>query len=269
MPHTRDVAPFDDYPATWSEAMRNRMNERHTRIMGDQPQIIKGQRVLDLGARDGRWTWAALNLEAKHVVAVEGRRESAALVNTRLGDMDRNRFDFIVGDIFDVLPKMKREARVFDTILCLGLFYHIYDHYALLKLMHVFSPQVIVIDSLLTDTQIPLTRVHFDRTNHPNNAIPNTPTQVFSPVGDPSTGLLRAMAGSLGYFVDFKDWSTPKSPAGLLDYIERRRFTAVLVAQESKLYPIQSKTALNAVLGRAKILEKTRLDLPRDATIPY
>ena len=76
-----------------------------------------------------------------------------------------------------------------------------------------------MVDSLLTDTEWPVTRVHFDATFDPNNAIPDLKDQKFSPVGDPSTGLLRGMAASLGYLVDYKDWSKTKSNEGLADYL--------------------------------------------------
>src|SRR3954470_15371075 len=91
---------FDDFMPTWKPAMRNRMEERYIRIMRQQPQIIKGRRILDLGARDGRCTWAAIQTGAEHVVGVEGRPKSAALSKDRLSKVPRSKFEFRIGDVF-------------------------------------------------------------------------------------------------------------------------------------------------------------------------
>jgi hypothetical protein len=263
---------FDDFMPTWKPAMRNRMEERYIRIMRQQPQIIRGRRILDLGARDGRWTWAAIKTGAEHVVGIEGRAKSASLSKDRLSKIPSSKFELRIGDVFAELPKLAAEKRMFDTILCLGLFYHVYDHYALLKLMHALGPQIIVIDSLFTDTEWGVTRVHFYQTFHPNNAIADVQGQEFSPVGDPSTGLLRAMAGTLGYAVDYKDWSGTKSNEGITDYLERRRFTALLVQEGSDIYPIKNRISPNQAIERVKRAEKEILkitQLARDSTIPY
>ncbi len=63
-----------------------RLNARYNALIKRHRDILAGTRVLDLGAHDGRWTFAALKGGAAHVVGVEGR---AYLVHNAKRTFDR------------------------------------------------------------------------------------------------------------------------------------------------------------------------------------
>ena len=51
--------------------------------------------------------------------------------------------------------------------------YHVYDHYLLLKLMSSLRPSTIIIDSLFLNIKLPLSRIHVEDVENPNNAVKN------------------------------------------------------------------------------------------------
>lgn len=127
------------------------------------------------------------------------------------------------------MPALAAEGRKIDTVLCLGLFYHIYDHYGLLKLMDSFSPEHIVIDGNFLDTETPMVGLRDENTNHPNNALAEKAGQRRSAVGDLSRGGMRMLASCYDYQLHWCDWDNIADPTGCDDYTNRKRSTCILV----------------------------------------
>ncbi len=144
------------------------MKNRAERIFSFDHELIKGARVLDLGARFGFWSWAAHQHGAVETIGIEGQQESADRGDKLLSGLNHQ---YLIGNAFDVIPHLIEEGQTFDVILNFGFFYHIYDHYGMSKLMDALKPKVIVIDSEIDDFDEPVVRIREEKTWEPNNAI--------------------------------------------------------------------------------------------------
>jgi hypothetical protein len=215
-----------------------RINERYKRIIESNLTQIVGKRILDLAAHDGRWTWAALTAGAAYVEAVEGRPELVQQANQALSEFPPERFTFLQGDIFSYLTEnVRAKGDRFDTILCLGIFYHINEHFRLLQLMSNVAPSAIILDSALLSTEEPIIRFKVEKTDDPLNAIPGEVGNNHALVGTMSTGLLGRWAKLNGWDVEYIAWNRTDiaQPAPVRDYLaesdrfrDRRRYTCVL-----------------------------------------
>lgn len=113
------------FPKTgYTGAFPNRSNWRCEILLTRNQEAIKGKRILDMASHDGRLSYACLKLGAKHVTGVEAIPELVEASTKNLLDLGcrPEQFTFITGDTFDYLAEIKPEE--FDTVLCLGLFYH-------------------------------------------------------------------------------------------------------------------------------------------------
>lgn len=216
---------INEYGFHWNDNYVNRMNNRAERIFGIDPAIMEGARILDIGARHGFWSWAAHRLGALETLGIEGRKESADRGDRLMAGLNHR---FLIGNAFDVMPRLAELGYRFDVILNLGFYYHIYDHYGMLKLMDAFKPEIIVIDSEIDDLDAPVVRIRQEKTWNPNNAISEFEGQQFSAVGNASRGAIEMLADCFNYDVTWCDWSNLSNTAECADYVERRRFTCHL-----------------------------------------
>ncbi len=214
----------------------NRMNARFRVFMEPLSKEIAGHAVLDLASHDGRWSYAALKVGASHVTGIEGRAELIDKGKYLFSDQEfAGRFKFVVGDIFEVMPKLINQGKSFDVVLCLGIFYHIMDHYRLMRLIREFKPRVVILDTGLIDDEKPYISLVTERNDDRLNAIPENSDINFSIVGLMSKGGVRLLSKSLGYSCQFLDWNPSDfvNHDGLSDYFteandKRRRFSIVL-----------------------------------------
>lgn len=140
-----DGSPFLETSNVGSYA--NRLEWRTEILLARNPEIIKDRRVLDLASHDGRFSYACLALGASHVTGVEGRPhlvERASENLERLGCEARS-FKFLVGDAMDFLSETKPGD--FDTILCLGFFYHTIRQVEMLQEFNRLEPKYLVLDT--------------------------------------------------------------------------------------------------------------------------
>ncbi|MBC7156888.1 MAG: methyltransferase domain-containing protein [Rhodobacteraceae bacterium] len=189
----RDVAPYDRDDATVA-----RLNRRHALIVEPFVPWLKGARVLDLACHDGRWSYALAAAGAAEVVGVEGRQE---LID-RFAHFPQTGFKGRVSlrrdDIFADLEARRARGERFDVVALYGIFYHVMDHFRLLRLVKALGPKLVIIDSEFMDVDNPMIQlVRNDVTNH-LNAIP-IGDERFLVVGVPSRRATDAMAESLGY----------------------------------------------------------------------
>ena len=128
---------FTRYPRFTENDGVNRLSRRWEKLFEANAGIIKFKRILDLGSINGRWTAAALDLGAKRVVGVEGRAESIAQGNEHLAHYEfiPESYKFIHDNITNFLRNTNDQ---FDTILCMGIFYHINNHAEIFE--HLDSP---------------------------------------------------------------------------------------------------------------------------------
>jgi 2-polyprenyl-3-methyl-5-hydroxy-6-metoxy-1,4-benzoquinol methylase len=187
-------------PSEFSGAERNRARneERHRHIIDANSDALSGKRVLDLACFNGRWSFAALQAGATFVTGVEGRAASVEAGRALFKKHGvENKSELICSDMFDYLFSAKPGS--FDTILCLGVYYHIMDHYALLRLMTRLKPQTIIIDSGFVRSFRNFVFVHSEQPSLNKNALPQFAGQKSEVIGQVSLGLMIQMAWNLGY----------------------------------------------------------------------
>ena len=229
------------YAQKYPPQIVNRQNERYKRIIEANIGHIKGRRILDLAAHDGRWTWAALETGASYVQAVEGRAALVAEANRVLCKYAPERYSFIQGDIFEYLTRKTAPVGQFDTVLCLGIFYHISDHSRLLSLVAALRPTAIIIDSALMRGDEQKIVFTVEDTSDKLNAIPGEAGNVRAMVGTVSQGWLKLWAQVNGWTLTYVPWKAADiaNPASLEDYLtpepkSRARFTCVLTQSSGK-----------------------------------
>jgi len=201
----------------------NRLNKRHRFLIEPFRADIEGSAVLDIGAYDGRWSYALSAAGAREVVAIEAREESIAKFADYPPGPVKDRVRFAKGDVQDVLAALAAEGSQFDVVALFGIFYHVMDHYNLLKMIARLSPRLVIIDSEFCTNPAAVIRLAREKTDNDHNSIAQVPGQTKVPVGFPSRTALTWMAASLGYGVEWADWETlkPRERRGLDGYFTK------------------------------------------------
>lgn len=215
-----------------------RLNRRHEMFVAPYAAEIKGDRVLDLGAHDGRWAHAFAAAGAREVVGIEGRAELIARYDHFPDAAVKSRVTLTQGDIFDGLDARVKAGETFDIIAVLGVFYHIMDHHRLLRLCAALKPGMVIIDSEFAIRPGPVITLVREDTSNPLNAIEQMAGQSSALVGIPSFRAVDAMADVLGFQTEWLDWdSLPKEARGSVgDYYRpngKKRGTVVLRPREA------------------------------------
>ena len=127
----------------------NRLNSRCEVLLTRNRQAIQDKKVLDLASHDGRFSYACLELGARHVTGVEGRSHLVNLADKSLSHLGYNsdKFRFVTGDLFDFLQNV--EPGEFDTILCFGVFYHMIKQIELLQQISRIKPAHFILDTFV------------------------------------------------------------------------------------------------------------------------
>jgi SAM-dependent methyltransferase len=213
----------------------NRLNKRHRFLVEPYRADLDGSSVLDIGAYDGRWSYALSEAGAREVVAIEAREESMALFESYPPGPIKDRVRYVQGDVQDVLPRMIADGTRYDVVALFGFLYHVMDHYNLLKQIAQLGPRLVIIDSEFTMSPRPAIRLVREKTDNDHNSIAHVPGQTKAPVGIPSRLALTWMAASLGYGVEWADWESlkPRERRGLDGYFTeppgwKRRGTCAL-----------------------------------------
>jgi methyltransferase family protein len=183
-----------------------RLNKRHRFLIEPYKAELEGRSVLDLASHDGRWSYALSAAGAREVTGIEARAESIAHFAAYPEGPVKDRIRFVQGDVYDVLPQLVAEGKRYDVVALFGLFYHVMDHYLLLKLIAQLEPELIIIDSEFFLSPDPVVRIIREKTDNRLNSIPHVSGQVRAPAGIPSKLALEVMATTLGYGVEWADW---------------------------------------------------------------
>ncbi len=131
-------------------ASLDRLNFRCEILLASNQEAIKDKRILDLASHDGRFSYACLELGARHVTGVEGRHHLVKSAKKNLIDMgyEPKNFSFVQGDIFDYLHRVK--PKEFDTVLCFGFFYHTIRQSELISEIRRIQPEHFLLDTLIS-----------------------------------------------------------------------------------------------------------------------
>ncbi|MBF4162001.1 class I SAM-dependent methyltransferase [Nocardioides acrostichi] len=219
----------------YAEANIARLNARFEMIVEPYRRDLEDARVLDLASHDGRWAYALSGAGAREVVGIEGRQD---LIDQFESSYPRgeiaDRVHLQQGDIFETLPTMVERGERFDVVAVFGIFYHIMEHYRLLKLIKHVGARLAVIDSEFIIREGPFIRIGEEETSKELNSIPHEQGQDRAPVGVPSREAVERMADTLGYDTAWTDWSARRADQrrGLRDYYRtdhwKRRGTCAL-----------------------------------------
>jgi tRNA (mo5U34)-methyltransferase len=110
---------------------------------------LAGKRVLDLACNAGFWSLCAVRAGCDYVLGIDGRQmhiDQAEFV-FEVEEVERDRYDFVVGDIFET---DLRRFGTFDVVLCLGLMYHVSKHMNLMEKISEVNDDILIVDSTLS-----------------------------------------------------------------------------------------------------------------------
>ena len=220
----------------------DRLNARYLALIHANRELIAGAQVLDLASHDGRFSFAALQNGAARVIGIEHEPHLVAKANEnmQLHNVERSRYEFVLGDMFARIP----EIEPCDVVLCFGILYHINDHMRLLQTIAEYAPTTLIIDSNVS---------HIERAAIELRApVAGSPPPVGAQLeGWPSKAGLSAMLASFGWTFEYYDWpgsglvDTPKMD----DYRVGRR-ASVVVACNERIDPDVRERAVRQVFER-------------------
>ncbi len=176
-----------------------RLNKRHEMIVAPYRGELDGARVLDLGAHDGRWSYALAEAGAAEVIGIEAR---AGLIErfAHFPETDfKARVSLQQGDVFEVMEGFVEAGEEFDVIAVLGIYYHIMDHFRLLQMIRHLGAKIAIIDSEFMLMKSPMIQLVFEDTGQDLNAAPQFAGQKRAIIGIPSFRAMRAMAEALDF----------------------------------------------------------------------
>ncbi len=187
--------------------MTDRMNWRHKFLISAYENDIKDASVLDLGANDGRWSYAFAGAGADRVTGIEARARLIAEFKHFPDPRLRARVDLRCQDIFEAIRSDIANGVTYDVIAVFGVFYHIMDHFGLLRLLRDLDPKLIIIDSEFIQRDNPVIQLVKERTDIDINAAPQIPNQKTAVVGIPTFRAMDVMAEALDYELEWADWT--------------------------------------------------------------
>jgi len=203
----------------------DRLNARYLALIHANRELIAGARVLDLASHDGRFSFAALQNGAARVVGIEHEPHLVSKANENMAQhgVAPDRYEFVLGDMFDRIP----EIEPCDVVLCFGILYHINDHMRLLSTIAEVEPRTLIIDSNVS---------HIERAAIELRApVAGSPPPVGAQLeGWPSKAGLDAMLSSFGWTFEYFDWpgSGLVDSEKMEDYRVGRRMSVVVTCNE-------------------------------------
>ncbi|MFO7857144.1 MAG: class I SAM-dependent methyltransferase [Paracoccaceae bacterium] len=203
----------------------NRMNLRHEALIAPHAGLIRDARVLDLASHDGRWPYAFAGAGAREVVGVEARPELAAEFESYPDADLKARVEMRVNDLYAELEVMAEAGERFDVVGVFGIFYHVMDHYRMLRLIRRLGPKLVVVDSEFVLRPGPVVLLLYEDPEKQLNTIRLAEGQTRTPKGVPSLKAMEMMAESLAWSVDWFDWDgVPEARrSGVADYYRGER----------------------------------------------
>lgn len=189
------------------EKFVNRHEQRKKHFIDPLVQLfggsLAGKRVLDLASNAGFWSLSVLEAGCDYVLGIEGRQMHVDQANFvfEVKDVDKGRYDFVVGDIFKTdLTQFGN----FDVVLCLGLMYHVSKHMELLEKISEVNDDVLIIDTTLSKVPGSFLEVKGQRRDSMMSAVDSGLSM------HPTKQTVRDLAEEVGYSVvtlepDFRD----------------------------------------------------------------
>jgi len=225
----------------------NRLNHRYDRIIGSNIEHVRGKRILDLACHNGRWSWAALQSGASFVLGIEGREEAINAGLPHFKEFDSKSYEFVCGDISNILEQdIQSRYGKFDTIFCLGIYYHVIEHYRIFKRMAELKPAFIIIDSDVLESTIPLTFWRPEKVHGQFTAIADREGETSTLIGVVSLGTLELLAATFGFDISLASWDKTaiSHTLGLDDYLQSEPVKGTQLDSDSPPVTHRRMTAL-------------------------
>lgn len=205
------------------------LNARIDRLLGQNADLIRGQKILDIGSHIGTFAFAALQLGAGfvHGVDAEERTVERCLDLFQRLDAPESAYSFEAAEAFSFLENLPENS--FDTVFCFGLLYYVLEPYRLIRLMSRAAKKAVLIDTFTAayaavqgkdalgifpnikdeTLDLPLMLVSLTQTEKKDYKLP----QSFRSKGNdlslttlPTRALLEIWFDSLGLDYEFLDW---------------------------------------------------------------
>jgi predicted nicotinamide N-methyase len=222
---------FDDYPEFYQTGKQPlRLGARYEAIIQNGLHALEGKVVLDLGAHNGRWSFAALKAGAKKVISIEGRQDMAEAqdrIFKKLG-VQSDRYSQHVGDGMELMINAGISC---DTVLLLGIYYHVHNHLDWVKAIRGTGAAAVITDTEITpcDQKDIIVRYKFED----NASLMSTPFESFPGfgkgiVGHPSRAFVNYSFAAYGYATNEVAWRPlleKWGAKGMDDYASDRRST--------------------------------------------
>jgi Protein of unknown function (DUF1698) len=223
---------FDRFPefVESTSAVLPRLRARHDCLIERHLGDIDGKTIVDIGAHNGRWAFAALMAGARKVVCIEPR-ENLCQIGCNLFQghgIAPERYEWLSGDGYTVLSGRKTDC---DTAFLFGVFYHVDNHVALARQIERTGAATVIIDTGING--LADNAVTFGTESNEsilNSPFPLTDGAGRSVVGMPSREFVKFVFQELGFEVEEVDWSVylkKWGTDGLHDYERGRRSTFV------------------------------------------
>lgn len=229
-----------------------RLNARYRALIHANRPLLEGARVVDLACHDGRFSFAALQNGAQHVVGIEfkSRLVRSARENMQAYDISSDRYTFLAGDMFDCLASVGH----CDVVLCFGILYHINDHMRLFDLIAELGPRTILVDTRVSTKDgavIELISPLGKSPPEPGNRVE----------GHPTRAAFDAMFASFGWQARYFDWQASGlcEYSRMHDYSKGERVSAVVDCPEYAVAQETRRAAVHEVLVKAD--ERDNLNL--------
>lgn len=197
-----------------------RLNGRYHFLIRPYFEQIRDARVLDLGAHDGRWSYAFAGAGAREVIGIEARQNLIDSFDAYPDPDLRAKVQLRRADIFAALEQEIAAGARYDIVAVFGIFYHIMDHFRLLYLIRQLQPGLVIVDTELSDRPGPVITLSRERTAKDLNAAPQIEGQDVAVKGIPSAKAVVLMADALNYDLNWADWTRlpPHLRSGVGDY---------------------------------------------------
>jgi LPS sulfotransferase NodH len=149
-----------------------RLRRRYDAIIGENRQLLRDARVLDLVSSQGFWSLAALDAGAAHVVGVEPSQKLVEAAEKNFGEcgVEPGSYRFVRSGILAALENFDPES--FDVILCKGFFeqchFPLFFHH-----LSRLRPKHVILDTRIAPGHGPIAR--FAITTGTNGVIVSNP----------------------------------------------------------------------------------------------
>lgn len=136
---------FTGYCVPYADAIRMQVQ------LIDNIELIKNKRIVDLGTHRGQFLYPCIELGCQSITGAQPMPDYNQVINEALVKLNySDRAQAIYGDAYD-LPALSSILKDQDTLLMLGLVYHLNNHYQLLETVSRSDLTGLVIDVSITD----------------------------------------------------------------------------------------------------------------------